>query len=299
MATLPALASATLGTAVPPVAEAAPPVDGLIFGRAAYVGLLLLAMGTAWFLLLIPVADRIVVTLRRALAVLAVGGVLAGGLNLSQLNAVAVAGFAALLMGSWRGHRGLLLGGSLALAISRALIGHPANLDPGVLLMPLMVLHVSCAAYWVGSLWPLHRVLSRETPIAAAPAVARFSKLALAAVGTLAAVGIITALINLPAPDALLTTWYGQLLIMKFTWFTVLMGIAAYHKVRLTPRLAAGDARAARHMRWGIRVEAMIMLIVILLSALLASTPPEAPPRKSASNDLVRAPPVADPGLCA
>lgn len=184
-------------------------------------------------------------------------------------------------MGSWRDHRGLLLGGVLVLAISRALIGHPASRDPGFLLMPLMVLHVSCAAYWLGSLWPLHRLLGTETPAAAAPAVIRFSGLALVAVGSLAIVGVITALLNLGTPDALLKTWYGQLLIMKFTWFTVLMGIAAYHKLRLSPRLVAGDPRAARQMRWGIRAEAVIMLIVVLLSALLASTPPEAPPRKS------------------
>jgi putative copper export protein len=282
--------------AVPPVAAAAPPVDALILSRAAYVGLLLLTVGSAWFLLLIPMPAPLAVTVRRGLALFAAGGLLAGAFNLSQLNAAAVAGFVALLIGSWRGQRGLLLGGALALAISRALIGHPANLEPGVLLMPLMVLHVTCAAYWAGSLWPLHRLLDRETTASAAPAVARFSRLALAAVGALAAAGIITALIHLEAPAALLQTWYGQLLIMKFTWFTVLMGIAAYHKLRLTPRLAAGDPSAARHMRWGIRIEAVIMLLVILLSALLASTPPQAPPRQSAGNETVSRAPAGDTG---
>ncbi|MDH4022990.1 MAG: CopD family protein [Gammaproteobacteria bacterium] len=286
VAGMPALAAPTLGVALEPVA---PPVDGRVLSRAAYVGLLLLAMGTAWFLLLVPVAAPISATLRRVLSVLAVGGLLAGGLlagglNLPQLNAVAVVGFAALLIGAWRGHRGALLGGAVALAVSRALIGHPASLDPGAVLMPLMILHVSCASFWVGSLWPLHRLLGSETPSVAAPSVARFSGLALAAVGTLAVVGIVTAAIHLRVPDALLENWYGQLVIMKTTWFTVLMGIAAYHKRRLTPRLAAGDGRAARQMRWGIRIEAVIMLIVILLSALLASTPPGAPPPKSGSN---------------
>jgi putative copper export protein len=283
------LAAVSVLAAAPSVTATAPPVDGLILSRAAYIALLLLAMGKAWFLLLIPVPARMSVTLRQALAVFAIGGLLAGGFNLSQLNFVAVVGFAALLLGCWQGHRGLLLGGALVLAISRALMGHPANLEPGVLLMPLMVLHVSCAAYWVGALWPLHRLLGMETPAIAAPAVIRFSKLALGVVGTLAVVGIISALLYLQAPDALLKTWYGQLLIMKLTWFTGLMGIAAYHKLRLTPRLVAGDATAARHMRWGIRVEAAIMLLVILLSALLASTPPDALPRKSAGNDVVRA----------
>jgi xanthosine utilization system XapX-like protein len=276
MAAMPALADSVPGAV-------APPLDARVFGRAAYVALLLLAMGTAWFLLLVPVSASLVGSLRRALALFAAGGLLAGMLNSPPPNAVAVVGFVALLIGSWRGYRGVLLGGALALAVSRALIGHPASLDPGVLLVPLMILHVSCAAYWVGSLWPLHRLLGSETPVVAAPAVARFSRIALAAVGALALVGIITAAIHLKSPQALSQTWYGQLVIMKLTWFTVLMGIAAYHKRRLTPRLAMGDAGAATRMRWGIRVEAVILVIVILLSTLLAITPPGALPRKSAS----------------
>jgi len=288
MAGMPAFAGPVLGDAVAPVA---PPLDGRIFGRAGYVGLMLLAMGTAWFLLLVPLPAPMVATLRKGLALFAAGGLLAGFLNSPPLNAVAVVGFTALLAGSWRSHRGVLLGGALALAVSRALVGHPASLDPGAVLMPLMILHVSCAAYWVGSLWPLHQILGHETPVAAAPAVARFSGVALLAVGALALVGIITAVIHLKTPPALLNTWYGNLVLMKFTWFTVLMGIAAYHKRWLSPRLAAGDAAAAARMRWGIRVEAVIMLIVILLSTLLATTPPGAPPRQSAG--------IADPAVMA
>ncbi len=260
------------------VSGVAPPVDIVILGRAVYVGLMLLTMGVAWFLLLIPVPAAITVFLRRLLAAGAVGGLLVGAFNVQQLNLLAVAGFGLLLAASWREHWALLLGGALALATSRALIGHPASLEPAAVLMPLMILHVSCAAYWLGSLWPLHRVLGREAPVAAAAVVNRFSRLAVAAVGTLALVGVVTALIHLAWPIALLKTWYGQLLIMKFTWFTVLMSVAAWHKLKLSPRLDAGDVGAARHMRWGIRLEGAIMLLVVLLSALLASTPPAALP---------------------
>lgn len=260
------------------VAEPASPVDSLILKRTAYVGLMLLAMGTAWFLLLIPVSVPVATNLRQLLALSAVGGLMAGALSPQQLNVLAISGFGLLLLATWRRHRPLLLGGALALGASRALIGHPVSRDPSFLLMPLMILHVSCAAYWVGSLWPLHRVLGVETLAGAATVVTRFSRLAVVVVSTLALVGVVTALIHLAWPIALLESWYGQLLIMKTTWFTVLMAIAAYHKLKLAPRLVAGDPRSARHMRWGIRAEALIMLLVILLSGLLASTPPEAAP---------------------
>lgn len=273
-----AMALPAFATAPSSVVEAASPVDSLILKRAAYVALMLLAMGTAWFLLLIPVSVPVATNLRRLLAVGTVGGLMAGALIPQQLNALAISGFGLLLLANWRRHRALLLGGALALGASRAVMGHPVSRDPSFLLMPLMILHVSCAAYWVGSLWPLHRVLRVETLAAAATVVTRFSRLAVAAVGTLALVGAVTALIHLAWPIALLESWYGQLLIMKSTWFTVLMAIAAYHKLKLAPRLVAGSAAAARHMRWGIRAEAVIMLLVILLSALLASTPPGAPP---------------------
>ncbi|MBN8279005.1 MAG: CopD family protein [Gammaproteobacteria bacterium] len=264
-------ASGTVATAAPPTVRLAPQraslLDAIALIRAVYMGLLLLAAGLAWFMVFIEVPAAFAATLRRGLALLALGGVTATALYL-QATALAMtgesllsgtlaqraalqstlgaslclgaAGFAVLLAGSLTGGRNWWLAGAAVLAISRGVTGHPVSSQPSSLLIPLMVLHVSCAAFWVGSLWPLHRVLGLEKPAAAAIAVLRFSSLALVAVAALACAGAIAALIHLRTQSALLGTWYGQLLIMKSTWFSVLMGIAAYHKLRLTP----GSSRA-------------------------------------------------------
>jgi uncharacterized membrane protein len=279
--------------AVPAMATA--PVDSLALGRAAYMALLLVSAGTAWFIVLIRLPSPLDVALRRLLASASLVGMIAGALylwltaryegpipvsptGLAPSLGVAAVGFACLLAAASRPGQGWLLGGALLLAVSRVLTGHLASREPGIVLMPLMFLHVSCAAYWVGSLWPLYRLIGRESPRVAAAVVERFSNIALAAVAVLAVAGVITTFVHLRTPSALLATWYGQLLLMKTTWFTVLMSIAAYHKLRLTPRLAAGDGAAARRMRWGIRAEAAVMVLVILISTLVAATPPEAPP---------------------
>ncbi|MCK6371758.1 MAG: CopD family protein [Gammaproteobacteria bacterium] len=275
-----------------------PPVDRLALGRAAYLAFLLVSAGTAWFIVLIPVPSPLEVALRRLLASASLVGIITGSLYLwltagydgpvlvspaalGPTLGVAAVGFACLLTAASRAGRSWLLGGAVLLAGSRVLTGHPVSREPSILLMPLMFLHASCAAYWIGSLWPLYRLLGRESPQVAATVVERFSTIALAAVATLVVAGVTTTFVHLRTPSALMATWYGQLLLMKATWFTVLMSIAAYHKLRLTPRLAAGDGAAARRMRWGIGAEAAVMFLVILISTLVAATAPEALPPAS------------------
>lgn len=279
----------------------------LIAARAFYMLSLLLCAGGALFILATPSAAAVHAPLQRHVRRMSVLGVVAGivylavtsadlnGVTLPVLGAalqtaiaselgasIATALFGLALIFSGQGHRPALVWGGLILVVSsRALTGHPVERDPAWLLMPAMAIHIACAAFWYGSLWPLFRSL-RSLPHNDAAAVLReFSGAAMLAVAVLALVGLLTALVHLAAPSAVLNTWYGQLLIMKSTWFSVLLALAAWHKLRLSPRVEAGDARALRVLRASIVVEAIIMTLVILISVNLASTEPETPPRNS------------------
>ena len=260
-------------------------LTGVVPARAIYMLILLVTAGTALFRVLVPIPERLDTDLRQVLKILPVAGVGAAlvywqlggaaGAALGTSLAVAMLGFLLLWVCNWWAGPRWLVAGILALVISRALTGHPTEREPGWLLMPAMVMHVSCAAYWVGSMWPLHRALKCLDVTAAAEVVERFSQVAIVAVVTLAFIGLLSAQLYMGVLVALTGTWYGQLLIMKLTWFTVLMGFAAYHKLRLTPRLLSGDAAAAHRLRRTIRLEGAVMALVVLLSTLLAATPPE------------------------
>ncbi|MEE4184302.1 MAG: CopD family protein [Gammaproteobacteria bacterium] len=279
----------------------------LIAARAIYMLSLLLCAGGAMFILVTPAAAAVHPQLhrhvRRMSFVAAVAGLVylqtagAAALGSSSFSATAalqaalgspmalsiaaaIAGLALVFLGQGR-NRFIVAAGLLAVVSSRALTGHPAERDPAWLLMPAMAIHVACAAFWYGSLWPLLSALRSLRSPAAAQVLREFSGVAMLAVAALVLVGMLTALVHLTAPSALLATWYGQLLIMKSTWFSVLLALAAWHKLRLSPRVEAGDARALRVLRASIVVEMLIMALVVLISVNLASTEPEAPPRNA------------------
>ncbi len=279
----------------------------VIIARAIYMLTLLLCMGGGLFLLLVPSATAIQAELRTgvtrlaSLALLAAlfylqasGAAMLGSTSLPDIAALKVAatsslgtslGLAAIglmmIIAARARHAALLIASIVLLAGSRALTGHPASRDPGWLLIPAMALHVACAAYWYGSLRPLYMSLKRLPVADAAKVLREFSSAAMIAVATLACAGLLMALVHLATPSALLGTWYGQLLIMKTTWFSVLLGLAAWHKLRLSPRIEAGDRRALRTLRISIVIEAIIMTLVLLISVNVASTAPEDPPRNA------------------
>jgi len=282
----------------------------VVVARGAFIAGLLLVTGHTLFIALVPLAPEFRSALRRTVSLMAVltlvvaiaylqlsGAAMSGSDHVLDTAALGVAvrsslglsigvsamGLVLLLIGSRVDSNWLSLGGAGVLLVSRVLTGHPASREPGWLLVPAMVLHVGCVAYWYGSMWPLLRALGRLPKPVAAVIVYRFARVALVAVALLVLVGIVMAVIHLPTLSALVDTWYGQLLVMKTFWFGVLFAIASWHKLRLTPRLDAGDETAVRQLRASISVEAVIMTALVLISATLASTSPEdASPYRSA-----------------
>jgi putative copper export protein len=58
---------------------------------------------------------------------------------------------------------------------------------------------------------------------------------------------------------------------MKLVLFSLLMALAAWNKWRLTPALAAGDARAALALQRSISAEIILIAVVLSLTATLTT----------------------------
>jgi len=144
----------------------------------------------------------------------------------------------------------------------------------------VLLLHAAAAAFWLGALWPLRAALAphpQAPDIAASlPALRRFSRLALGAVAALLAAGLALAALRLGAPPALFGTDYGGVLLAKSAGVAALLGLAAWHRQRLTPALAAGQPGAAARLRRSIGAELLVGAGVLGLTAVLARTPPPA-----------------------
>ena len=174
------------------------------------------------------------------------------------------------------------------LCITPALAGHASTLDPGWLLVPANVVHVASMAVWVGGVALLlfalpaaTRVLDpRDRSLALATCVARFSAIAMIAVGALVASGATQAIVELHAFSDLTGTAFGRAILIKIGLLAVLIGLGAWNRQRARPRLRALAAERATPgavgvaLRRSLRAEIAVMVVVLSVTAALVSYAP-------------------------
>jgi putative copper export protein len=185
---------------------------------------------------------------------------------------VRVVGLAILLLALDRASRintwAACLGAGLAL-LSFALMGHTVIHPQRWLLAPMLLVHVTVAAVWLGALAGLY-LAARDTGTSSGPVVARFSAHASRAVPAIFVCGFIMSVV-LVRSFAELATPYGAMVLSKSLGFAVLMALAAQNKWRFGPRLLAGDARAVPALQRTIAWEWALIAVVLVGTAVMTS----------------------------
>ena len=152
-------------------------------------------------------------------------------------------------------------------------------------------LHGLATAAWLGGLLglavlaiPATRALGTDDRVRlGAGVVVRFSALALAAVGVLVVTGVYRALVELDSPADLVQTGYGRALLVKLGLFAVMLGVGAYNRMVVHPRLeraalglADTDRGAGAALRVSVRAELVLAAALMVSVAVLVSLPPPA-----------------------
>lgn len=184
-----------------------------------------------------------------------------------------VIGLGVLILGLSMGRIGLWLsvaGGIMAIW-SFDQIGHVSGRDTTLLDIAL-ILHLIAIALWIGILTPLKRLASTpQTWPDAVDVGHRFGRIASITVPLLIVVGGYMGYVLVGSVTALVSTGYGQVLILKVILVSALLGLAAANKLRFIPRLRLNDASAADQLVKSISVEWGVILAVLGLTALLTS----------------------------
>jgi copper transport protein len=162
-----------------------------------------------------------------------------------------------------------LIGVGAALAFS----GHASAASPQWLTRPAVFVHAVGIAFWAGALMPLGLAL-RSPGEPAAQVLRRFSYAAPFAVLPLIAAGIVLAVIQLQSFEALWTTAYGTVFLIKLGLLLALLALAAFNRFRLTEPVAHGDAAACRMLRRSILAEILLFLAIFGVAASWRFTPP-------------------------
>ncbi|WP_405705907.1 copper resistance protein CopC [Streptomyces xanthophaeus] len=139
------------------------------------------------------------------------------------------------------GGRVRLAGAALALglAFTWAAAEHAAAGIQVPLAVPVAVLHLLAMGIWLGGLITLLTVLRRRAPGSRdipAPAIGRFSTLAFTAVAVLAGTGMYQSWRQVGSWEALFTTSFGRILIVKLVAVALVLAAAAFSR-RWTARL--------------------------------------------------------------
>jgi copper resistance protein D len=150
--------------------------------------------------------------------------------------------------------RWLGLVAALALVASIAWTGHSGSGygASGNTQLAADVLHLLAASAWIGGLMPLALLLafarnrSDPWPAVAAGVTQRFSILGIVSVATLIASGATNAWFLVGSVEALTTTEYGRVLMLKLALFLVMVAIAAINRNVLTPQLTAASSDGQR-----------------------------------------------------
>jgi putative copper export protein len=154
---------------------------------------------------------------------------------------------------------------------SFALVGHAGEVTikngPGLLPQGLLWLHLLAVAFWVGAFWPLHQLTRGDDIARIAKIIERFGALAIVAVSVLTGVGAVLIWLLIGKPEALWSSAYGQLFVVKLFCVALLLALAAMNKLRLTPLLLRGDPAATVRLRRSINAETVVAALILLVTA--------------------------------
>jgi copper transport protein len=184
-----------------------------------------------------------------------------------------------------------LAGFGLALNYSRS--GHAAVGAYPALTLSLDAIHLMAVAVWLGGLLVLSaRVLPRP-PEGCASVLQRWSRIAMVAVATLTASGVVQAWRELPSVSALVQESYGRLLLVKVAGLLALLALGNAGRVRVRRyaqrarpvglpvgaslgAMLAPDPGPAylRRLRASVALESAIAAVVLAVTASLVITSP-------------------------
>ncbi len=216
--------------------------------------------------------------LERPLSALAVPEVWTTGYGTSLGNLAKLALLSLLLAALALPERGwvgrlLALFGLGLVGVALASSGHASAAAPQWLTRPAVFLHGISIAFWAGSLIPLAATFASPSADAA-KTLRRFSAMVPLAVLPLVVAGLVLALIQLGTVDALWTTAYGTVFLIKLALLAPLFLLAAINRFALTEPAAAGDPVAARHLRRSVLAEIALVIAIFAVAAFWRFTPP-------------------------
>jgi len=151
---------------------------------------------------------------------------------------------------------------------------HPARPPEDYTLVGLVDFGNGCALPGFAGVYT--RIADPAITMVARDATSRFSILGMIVVGTILVTGMVNTYMLAGSAAALTTTHYGHLLLLKIGLFLAMVGVAAFNRLRLVPRLSSAYAvnDASRLLQRNSLIEATMGLLILVIVGVLGTLPP-------------------------
>jgi putative copper resistance protein D len=188
------------------------------------------------------------------------------------------------MLPQWLWQTATTMTAALLTLVSLGWVGH-ATMDMGGVAVHEVnqMVHLTAAGIWLGGLVPLGILLRRAArsggddyiPLAGA-ALPHFSQMGYIAVGLVVLTGLVNGIFLVGSVKALLTTPYGQLLLVKVSLFATMVGVALLNRFRLMPSLrqAASTMASLRALCRSVFIEQALGLLILAVVAVLGTWEP-------------------------
>ena len=160
--------------------------------------------------------------------------------------------------------------GISSLLLSFVIFGHSTK--HGLAGQFLIIIHLVGLSYWIGALLPLRKMCNFIEYEKLRVVAHLFGIYAIGYVGVLVAAGLIFSYILLGNISALISTDYGNVLLIKMIVVSTLLSLGAINKFKIIPNLSIDQNLGLKRLKQSIQIEILCVLSIFFLTSLLTTS---------------------------
>ena len=160
--------------------------------------------------------------------------------------------------------------GTIILLISFIIIGH--SFSSGIFSQFLIIVHVFCISYWVGSFLPLRHMCTINNYKNLYTIAHNFGVYAVVYISLLIITGLIFSYILLGGIIPLITSAYGNVLLIKIFLVSVILLAGAINKFKIVPLLKMSQVNGQNKLKKSIEIEIALTFFVLFFTSLLTTS---------------------------
>ena len=162
--------------------------------------------------------------------------------------------------------------GTVLILISFIVIGH--SLSQGIYTQILLLIHLFCISYWLGSFLPFKYMCNIKNYENLYLVAHNFGIYATFYIGLLVITGLTFSYFLLGGILPIITSTYGNVLLFKLMLVSSILMIGAINKFRIVPNIKENLTLGQSKLKRSINIEFMLTLLILFLTSILTTSLP-------------------------